>query len=383
LTQLQRHPEFNNYLAFIMGNTSTGEAAEIRQRAGLMLKNNCAEHWDDMLIIVRQYVKSAALATFGDANPFIRQTVGSLITTIAAFQTDGSALGAELEAWPQLLPRLIQALEQGAPAELVDGALNAVSKLCEDLPAELDSDALGRPLNALLPQLLKYFRSEHEPFRRYAVGSMNQFLLCMPNAMNVVMEQYLQGLFTLASGDPSKEVRRRVCQAFVLLIDHRFHVLAPFMRDIIRFMLYCTQSDDEALALDACEFWSSYCGADGADLEMLRSSLPELIPVLMKNMVYSEMDLAMMPDIEEDNQNVPDMPHQVRPAHYHGRVMGGDGDDEDDDDESATEWSLRKCSAASLDSLAVAYGPQILQFVLPELDRRLADVNAPWPQVCS
>ena len=48
--------------------------------------------------------------------------------------------------------------------------------------------------------------------------------------------------------------------------------------------------------------------------------LPQLVPLLMKNMVYSEMDLAMF-DTGDDG-HVPDLAHQIRPVHYHGRVAG-------------------------------------------------------------
>jgi transportin-1 len=69
-----------------------------------------------------------------------------------------------------------------------------------------------------------------------------------------------QGLFTLAS-DPDATVRKCVCQAFVLLCDVRMSVLVPQLENIMKFMLVCTQQeDDEALALEACEFWATYCG---------------------------------------------------------------------------------------------------------------------------
>jgi transportin-1 len=75
--QLQQHPEFNNYLAFIMAQLRE-ETPEFRQRAGLMLKNNVAEQWDSMQPMVRQYVVACALQTIGDPNAFIRQTVGTV-----------------------------------------------------------------------------------------------------------------------------------------------------------------------------------------------------------------------------------------------------------------------------------------------------------------
>jgi transportin-1 len=77
--QLQQHPEFNNYLAFIMTHLRE-ETPEFRQRAGLMLKNNVVEQWDSMQPMVRQYIVTSALQTIGDPNAFIRQTVGTVST---------------------------------------------------------------------------------------------------------------------------------------------------------------------------------------------------------------------------------------------------------------------------------------------------------------
>lgn len=74
---MQQHPEFNNYLAFIMTHMCE-ETPEFRQRAGLMLKNNVSEQWDSMQPMVRQYIMTCALQTIGDLNPFIRQTVGTV-----------------------------------------------------------------------------------------------------------------------------------------------------------------------------------------------------------------------------------------------------------------------------------------------------------------
>jgi transportin-1 len=126
LTQLQQHPEFNNYLAFILARLGAAESPEVRQRAGLMLKNNCANSWATMHPLVQAFVRTAALDAAADAHPYIRQTVGSLIATIGAH-----GHGAGLLAWPQALPHLVHMLAL-PQADAVDGALNALSKLCEE-----------------------------------------------------------------------------------------------------------------------------------------------------------------------------------------------------------------------------------------------------------
>ncbi len=59
---------------------------------------------------------------------------------------------------------------------------------------QMDCDELGRPLAVLLPKLLEFFGHANEPFRRYALGSVNQFLLSMPAALTAMLPQYLQVL---------------------------------------------------------------------------------------------------------------------------------------------------------------------------------------------
>ena len=124
-------------------------------------------------------------------------------------------------------------------------------------------------------------------------------------------------------------------------------------------------------------------------MNLLRPFLPPLIPVLMKALVYSDMDLAMMSGQDDTDDYVPDRAEDLRPIFAHskagaasraGNYEGGDGDDagseaDEDDDEDATDWNLRKCAAASLDSLAEAFQAEILPIVLPELNTKLADAH--------
>ncbi len=54
-------------------------------------------------------------------------------------------------------------------------------------------------------------------------------------------------------------------------------------------------------------------------------------------------------------------------------MEGLDGEDEDGDDmdEGVRRWTLRKCSAASLDTLSNHYGDEILPIMLPIVEARL------------
>jgi len=60
----------------------------------------------------------------------------------------------ELTQWPELLPRLCEMLDS-EDNSVCEGAFGAMQKICEDSAEMLDSDALNRPLNFLIPKFLQ------------------------------------------------------------------------------------------------------------------------------------------------------------------------------------------------------------------------------------
>jgi transportin-1 len=120
------------------------------------------------------------------------------------------------------------------------------------------SERLNRPLDVLIPKFISCFLSKTEALRVYALSSCNHFLYMMPPALVQHLEKYMQALFALA-GDPSKSIRRLVCQAFVILLEVRYDALKPQMANVIKYMIKATEDEDEVVALEACEFWSPYC----------------------------------------------------------------------------------------------------------------------------
>lgn len=168
------------------------------------------------------------------------------------------------------------------------------------------------------------------------------------------------------------------------------------MKAIAQFMLKSTADISHPLvALEACEFWLTFASlteeeCTTAMADAVVAILPQLVPVLLQGMVYlpeQQEELKFRNEIDMQENAV----QQVRPVFHKSRSKGGDGyatDDEDDDDDDmdddeANEWTLRKCSAASLDALAAMYGPDpILPCLLPELEKGLAAAD-PWIQEAS
>ncbi|CAL9040249.1 transportin-1-like isoform X2 [Musa acuminata AAA Group] len=369
--QLQHYnqlPDFNNYLVFILAHAE-GKSLEVRQAAGLLLKNNLRATFSSLSSSYRQYIKSELLPCLGASDRTIRSTVGTIISVLV--QLDRVA------GWPELLQVLARCLASN-DFNHMEGAMDAIYKICEDVPEELDVDVPGlseRPINIFMPRLLQFFQSPHAILRKLSLGSINQFIVVMPAALFMSMDQYLQGLFHLAK-DPSAEVRKLVCSAFVQLIEVRPSFLEPHLRNVIEYLLQANKDPDDEVSLEACEFWSAYC--DGTlPPDSLREYLPRLIPVLMLNMAYADDDETLF-DAEED-ESFPDRDQDLKPRFHSSRFHGSDN--MEDDEDTVNTWNLRKCSAAGLDILSNVFGEEILPTLMPLIQQKLsATSDSNWKE---
>ncbi|RWS31760.1 transportin-1-like isoform X2 [Leptotrombidium deliense] len=372
LEELNKYPDFNNYLIFVLTKLNSEDEAT-RSLSGLILKNNVRAHLHQFPKEVTEFIKSECLNSVGDPSPLIRATVGILITTIAS--------KGELTNWPDLLPRLCMMLDSTEP-NVCEGAFGALQKICEDSAEILDSDSLNRPLNFLIPKFLQFFKNTNSKIRSHAIACVNQFIMNRTQALMSHIDSFIENLFHLAS-DEESEVRKNVCRALVMLLEVRMDRLIPHLHSIIEYMLLRTQDADENVALEACEFWLSLAEQPICK-DVLSSHLDRLIPVLMRRMKYSEIDIILLKgDIEEDEM-IPDKEEDIKPRFHrskthtqkhnldeHERGEGSDDESDDDNDNSLSDWNLRKCSAAALDVLANVFHDELLPVVLPILKETL------------
>ncbi|KAK4400660.1 Transportin-1 [Sesamum angolense] len=356
LQQYSQFPDFNNYLAFIFAHAE-GISVEVRQAAGLLLKNNIRSALKTTPPANQQYIKSELLPCMGAADRQIRSTAGTIIST---FVQIGGIVG-----WPELLHALVKCLYSN-DVNLMEGAMDALSKICEDVPQVLDSDIPGlseRPINAFLPRFLQLFQSPNTTLRKLSLSSVNEYIMLMPTVLYMSMDKYLQGLFILAN-DPAPEVRRLVCAAFVQLIEVRSTVLEPHLRNVIEYMLLVNKDSSDEVALEACEFWSAYCEA-----ELPPENLREFLHILLSNMAYADDDESLL-EAEEDG-SLPDRDQDLKPRFHSSRFHGSE-DVEDEDEDIVNVWNLRKCSAAALDLLSNVFGDEILPTLMPIVQAKLS-----------
>ncbi|XP_040003078.1 transportin-2 [Xiphias gladius] len=366
LEQLNQFPDFNNYLIFVLTSLKS-EDEPTRSLSGLILKNNVKAHYQNFPPNVADFIKRECLNNIGDPSPLIRATIGILITTIAS--------KGELQTWPELLPQLCNLLNS-EDYNTCEGSFGALQKICEDSSELLDSDALNRPLNIMIPKFLQFFKHCSPKIRSHAIACVNQFIIGRAQALMDNIDTFIESLFALA-GDEDSEVRKNVCRALVMLLEVRIDRLIPHMHSIIQYMLQRTQDPDENVALEACEFWLTLAEQPICK-EALSGHLVQLIPILVNGMKYSEIDIILLKGDVEEDETIPDSEQDIKPRFHKSRTVtlqheGGEGeegedidDDEDDDDDTLSDWNLR-CMQGM-----VPYLPELI----PHLIQCLCDKKA-------
>lgn len=141
---------------------------------------------------------------------------------------------------------------------------------------------------------------------------------------------------------------------------------------VLNFMLKNAGHSVEKIRLDASDFWSSVTHYEPY-LPEIEKKLPELVPILLRNMQYSETDYLNMNDANDDTGER-DHAQDIEPR-FHTERNHGDEDDAEGKKESSwgAEWTTRKASAASLDALACRYGQRLLTIALPIISANLSN----------
>lgn len=414
LKQAKESPDINNYLVYlcVTSENPTDFSKEIwhaaRSAGAIMLKNNVKVSYKSIPEPGKQYIKSTIFAGLQDSNAQIRKFVGQVITEVVR--------QGGIDGWPRVLPDLVSVVaneDGGASPDAQDGAMSALSFICEDNKRKLDQEFHSqRPLAFLLPKLLEFTTSPDPKIRRGAISAINIFL-SEPPALTAKehITEILARIVQLTS-DSSDEIRRFVCRSFSLLADGMPAVLIPHVQGIVDYTLSQQKEiQNQDLALDAAEFF--FEASSTASLrDALGPYLDKIVPVLLDCMIYSDEDQLRL-EGDADDADVEDEEKDIKPqfatskatrtgvldsggnstppvngqgkAVINGYAYEDDDDrsegeiDEDDDYEidPEDEWNLRKCSAAALDSLALHFGARVFNVTIPWLMENLQHKD--WP----
>jgi len=370
--------------------------AYLRCMAGLILKNALLSRRPSF-VLPTEYVAEIQfnlLQCLTDPiESQIRNITSSILVSVAGRTT------TDLFVWPNLIPYLIECCLNGSShGDIgVHAALGTLEKFCEDVPSLLMGSNM---LCQLIPMWIQ-FLDVPEPifYREKSLKCLNCYLEIMPQDLSLHLNNYLQKLSTLAL-DVHPSIRILVCQAIVSLLSNQMEILAPHLTSIVNFMLHAMADTNPHVALEACEFWLTFAAMDDCNntdvILIVQNALPQLIPLLVTRMVYpDEKKEELLEENKQDEADVEDRQGDIAPLFHKNRLSRGVANDDDDDDEEdvgrstttnddeTQEWTLRKCAAASLDTLASMYGATIiLPLLLPTLQQGLTHED-PWVREAS
>ncbi|KNC56479.1 transportin-1 [Thecamonas trahens ATCC 50062] len=359
LEQYEQMEEFNCYLMFVLVHM-TAAAENVRAAAGLLLKRNVMHGFTRLPSDVQTYIKMQVVQVIGNEHALIQATAGVIIATIID--------NINFSGWPELLDGLSSMCDSDNELDVV-GSLSVMRKLCADHAYEIHRFQNGMALEYLVPKWMAFFTHGNHKIRRNALACVKEFILLRSSGFLKVAEDFVAGLYHLAT-DEHVPIQRMVCDAMVQMLEVRADLFLDQMDQVVQYMLVCTASDDELLALEACEFWATFAEAAVAE-KLIRPQLDVLVPVLLKNMIYSEFDLLMLGGFEDDTHE-PDLAKDIAPR-FHASAMVSHGheqlsDDEEEEegaDQYSAEWNLRKSAAAAIDVLAGVFKEELLPHVMP------------------
>ncbi|XP_072381908.1 transportin-2-like [Diabrotica undecimpunctata] len=361
--------DFPNYLLFILGNPSFSE--DIRSLSGIVLKNNIQTSHASLSSEYLMKIKNECLRLLKDPSRDVRISISNIIVIIAK---------DNLKTWPELVPYLTKGFV--AQDEFSEVALTTLFKVCEELiNSQKPQDEIYKITKEVFPKFVEFVGLEKCNVRQNIVRLTNQFLqdyfLVMKQSIDLGV--YLRHVMQLANSD-DLEIQKCVCHTFVIYIDNHEETLLPHLHDIICYLLEKCYHQDQDVALQACEFWLASTKINTCK-DILTPYIEKLLPTLLKNMRYSDSELNMIKDSLGSDANKKDLSKDISPFHFRDRNNSAEGeeyysdeegeDQSDDFDDFYVGWTLRKCSAASLDSIAVKFGDEILPLLIPLISEML------------
>lgn len=376
---------------------------DLRQLSGLILKNSVLPHLSALAEEVQRRIKEVLVVVLADDSDDLRKTAAILIGKL----TECSAAGQD---WAALIVYIISLLDLSllsTQPKLLDGALLAMQRVCEDSSLKMAAEDSLRPLESLVPKLIALLGAPVPSIRLHALECYNclLYLLEGPNSLPINglrsrnssfdsasfaagagagsvslhspqanvshplvihMQHFIQAIASLGQ-DQNASIRKQVCQSLTVITCLHIALLEPYMSSIVDYMLNMLMDrEDEAVAMEACEFFMA--------LLVETQTRKILVPVLTRLVHHIITRLYLTPEqmeaerIEEEEESTGAKQVTLQPIHHRSSSASSSDNDNDynDQDDASQKWTLRKQAALLLDNLAQAYDRQlVLSIALP------------------
>ncbi|KAK1399423.1 Importin N-terminal domain-containing protein [Heracleum sosnowskyi] len=347
------------FLLSLAGELSNDEKpVDSRKLAGLILKNaldakeqhrkfELVQKWLSLDVAVKGQVKTCLLQTLSSPVPDARSTASQVIAKVA---------GIELpqKQWPELIVSLLGNIHM-VPVHVKQATLETLGYLCEEVsPDVVEQDQVNKILTAVV-QGMNASEGNNEVRLAATRALYNALGFAQANFTNDMERDYIMRVVCEATLSSEVKIRQAAYECLVSISSTYYEKLAPYIQDIFTITAKAVREDEEAVALQAMEFWSSICDEEidileeyGGDFSVadsdipcfyfIKQALPALVPMLLETLLKQEED--------------------------------------QDQDEGA--WNLAMAGGTCLGLVARAVGDDIVPLVMPFIQDHIA--TADWRQ---
>ncbi|KAM7273001.1 hypothetical protein ACFE04_027665 [Oxalis oulophora] len=299
-----------SFLLSLSGELANDEKPiESRKLAGLILKNTLdakeqhrkfelVQRWLALDPTVKSQIKACLLQTLSSPIPDARSTASQVIAKIA---------GIELpqKQWPELIGSLLSNIPQ-QPTHVKQATLETLGYLCEEIsPDTVDQAHVNKILTAVVQGMNA--NEGNNDVRLAATRALyNALGFAQANFSNDMERDYIMRVVCEATLSPELKIRQAAFECLVSISSTYYEKLAPYMQDIFNITAKAVKEDDEPVALQAVEFWSSICDEEIDILEeyegeftgdseiscfyFIKQALPALVPLLLETLLKQEED---------------------------------------------------------------------------------------------
>nr|XP_023922462.1 importin subunit beta-1 [Quercus suber] len=306
--QEQNLPSFLLSLSVELANDE--KPIESRRLAGIVLKNSLdakdavrKEHlvqkWMEIDISIKSQIKDLLLRTLGSAATEARHTSAQVIAKIASIEIPK-------KLWPELIASLLTNMtHQDRPASLKQATLETLGYVCEEISHE---DLVQDEVNSVLTAVVQGMNlAEHSPEVRLAATKAlyNALDFAQTNFENDMERNYIMKMVCETAISKEVEIRQVAFECLVSIASTYYEKLEPYMQALFELTSNAVKGDEEAVALQAIEFWSSICdeeielqeyeNPESGDSEppnshFIEKALSSLVPMLLETLLKQEED---------------------------------------------------------------------------------------------
>jgi len=309
LRQLQEQnlPAFLASLSRELANED--KPVDSRKLAGLILKNALDAKDENIKQIMVQRWLSLDTTTKAQVKACLLQTLSSLVLEARSTATQVIAKIAGIEIpqkqWPELMGSLLSNIHH-VPVLVKQSTLETLGYLCEELsPKVVDQGQVNKILTALIQGMNS--TEKNNDVRLAAIRALyNALGFAQANFSNDMECKYIMRVVFESTMSPELKIRQAAFECLVSIAAMYYENLAPYIQDICNITAKAVRGDQEPVALQAIEFWSTISDEENDILEecmvnstwdsdtpcfyFIKQVLPALIPLLLETLLKQEED---------------------------------------------------------------------------------------------